>query len=335
MSPRRTLLAAVVLLTLAGAGTLCAAPSPPRALLIISTDCKANHDSRDAFFASKAPLLVPRSRRTFDIAAVDWSPGARCTGLPVDRIFRMPMTYKYPGVYRLANELWPGMLDAYDLFLLLDDDTDFVGGAAAADALFALHRAANWTISQPTLTATSVANHRQFLVRPNVLAHGAVGRRMSFIEQQAPVFTRAALQRYLPLFRNVTHAWGLDVYWSWDSATRHLAPGDWEAGRGEIAAAVDAIVVSHYKKISAANAPYREGGIEGANMDMAKLLNRLTGKTGQELTDFIAGVFTQWGHPDVELFVPGAEEILAKVPGWRNPSAAVSADVGNVPLGAD
>ncbi|KAI9026703.1 hypothetical protein DFJ74DRAFT_661698 [Hyaloraphidium curvatum] len=280
--------AALLLAALAAASVLvllAASSDPPpagrRRIAFISTDCDSDASK---FAAAKPWLLAPN--RTFDVALVDFGNSSACApmlGNGADTVFSRPDSFKFDALYSvLAAErsrarksgLAPRFA-RYAHFLLCDADVDFLG--RNLETLFDLADTLDLYLSQAALTQGSHVGHKALRQDPSVLARGGAGPRSGFVEIMCPLLSRRALETYLPDFEGQRTGWGLDVVWSWDVA-RQLRHGDWESGRGELMAVLDAAPMEHVRPMADGNAIYaRTGGIGAAFDAMDRLVRNRTG----------------------------------------------------------
>lgn len=118
----------------------------------------------------------------------------------------------------------------YRYYLVLDDDLDFAPGDISR--LFALCEHHRTFLCQPALRWGSHLNHHVTLWNP-----ACVLRRTSFVEVQAPCFSRAAAERLQETFGLSKSTWGMDYAWA-----------SLLAGQGRIAV-IDAVRMDHTKPV--------------------------------------------------------------------------------------
>ena len=176
-----------------------------------------------------------------------------------------PRTYKWPAMYAFFTSPTGRLaLLSYDYFLLSDDDVDFENGPGGVVRLLRACAAAEMHLCQPGLSARSAIN---FNATAAVDRGGGVGgvdaaaggeriRLAGFVEQMSPVFSREALMQFLPYFRDVTHAWGIDMLWS-----------DASARLGRRVGVVDSVAIDHLRPAGVSNLYARVGGIDKARAD--------------------------------------------------------------------
>lgn len=215
-----------------GAGGAAAAGSAPptphhRGSVWVSTDC-----AEGAALLARLPYLAPPPPPApplpYAVYLVDFSPTHACAALAarVDGVFHAPGAPKWQGAFDVLRTRCPALLDRHEAFMFADDDVRFPGGPAAVGDLFAAAAAANLTIAQAALTRDSRVSHECTVAQPRPAGTGAGagvagGSRtihlragVGVAELMAPVFTRAALGRWLPAFDGTSTAWGLDFLWS-------------------------------------------------------------------------------------------------------------------------
>ena len=114
-----------------------------------------------------------------------------------------------------ASDFW----DRYETVMLADDDMEPVG--CTVETMFDLFDKTGARIAQPALTADS-SSISHAITRQETDCRW---RETNFVEMGIPIFTRAALLEYLPVFDATVSGWGVDLYWSMKEvdAGRHLA----------------------------------------------------------------------------------------------------------------
>jgi hypothetical protein len=112
-------------------------------------------------------------------------------------------------------DFWRG----YESVMLADDDMEPIG--CTVEDVFELFEKTGTRIAQPSLTSDS--SHISHAITRQEPAY--TWRETNFVEMAIPIFTRAALLEYLPLFDGNVSGWGVDFYWSMKEvdAGRHLA----------------------------------------------------------------------------------------------------------------
>lgn len=215
-----------------------------------------------------------RQADNYAVFILDYSTDRHCNAvveqnaLAVDGVFSVPRAFKFPGIHSaLMNN--PSLLASFEVFAFIDDDLEFVDGAAGLRDAFLYFTAANLTIGQASLQTGSVA---PLWCTRHVPGKHQVRLGVGTVETMMPMFTAAALQRWLPEFARTRSAWGMDSLISWAVAR--------SGGRLGV---IDAVQVQHFKKVSGSNLLYRRvGGLKRAHAEMAGYARRL-GMTRKQL----------------------------------------------------
>ncbi|KAI9021380.1 hypothetical protein DFJ74DRAFT_707334 [Hyaloraphidium curvatum] len=277
-------------------------PTGRHRILFLSTDCDGDASK---FLASKAYFLAPN--RTFDVAVVDFSEGNVCAPLlaaGADRVFHRPQSFKYDALHSVLASAGPGgggggvdpAFARHSRFLLCDADIDFPGGSPAVDLLFDLSERLDLFISQASLSNRSEAPHAALRRSAETFRRGGVGRRAGIVEIMCPLFSRRALEAYLPDFRGQKTGWGMDILWAWGIQSK-LRYGDWEGLRGELMAVVDAVEMEHLRPVSDKNMLYeRTGGQKAAFFSMGPMLKNRTGMELHQALYFLDRVRERTGN---------------------------------------
>lgn len=125
----------------------------------------------------------------------------------------------------------PGLIEAYDYHLLIDDD--IATDSAAISQLFLMTARHGLEISQPALTPDSYFSHLHTLQAASFQL-----RYTNFVEVMAPCLSRAAVRRILPLMPQTPTGDGLDYVW-----------GRLEADNRHRCAIIDAVPMRHTRPI--------------------------------------------------------------------------------------
>lgn len=162
----------------------------------------------------------------------------------------------------------------YESIMLADDDMQPVG--CTVEEMFELFERSGVRIAQPALTANS-SHISHAITRQET---GCRWRETNFVEMGIPIFTRAALLEYLPVFDGTVSGWGVDFYWSMKEvdADRHLA-------------ILDATPVRHGRAIGAGG--YYEGLQVDPGQEMREFLER-HGLWARMADGFRQEVFARW-----------------------------------------
>jgi hypothetical protein len=112
---------------------------------------------------------------------------------------------KWNGIYAFF-EAHPELLQRYDYFWLPDDD--IAASSEKINRIFEMMATHEFELVQPSLTSGSFLSH---LITLNNSSF--VYRRASFVELMVPVFSRAMLQKVLPLFEFTRSGFGMDYVW--------------------------------------------------------------------------------------------------------------------------
>jgi hypothetical protein len=112
---------------------------------------------------------------------------------------------KFRPLYDLIQSHWP-LIEEYDYIWLLEDDLDCK--CRDINRLFEVCRRERLDVAQPALTHDSYFSHPITLYSPFFRL-----RYTSFVEIMAPCFSRRALSKLLPTFRETVSGWGLDDVW--------------------------------------------------------------------------------------------------------------------------
>jgi len=97
------------------------------------------------------------------------------------------------------------VLDQYDRFLLLDDDIRFSG--ASISKLFDIHKKFYLSIAQPAFTARSKISYLINLSHPRFFL-----RYTNFVEENAPLFTKQALYKFMESYDPILPGYGIDLW---------------------------------------------------------------------------------------------------------------------------
>ena len=158
--------------------------------------------------------------RHFDVAINNWSAAGKTWDTAgVDHAFGEDLE-KLEGAARLLGRR---MLD-YQAVALLDDDVEI--SLPALDNLFAAGCALGLSIWQAALTRDSTWSYRVTRQQDRSLV-----RLTDIVEIMMPVFSRAALERFLPTFSENQSGWGLDFLWAERLGHQGLAVFDRFAAR--------------------------------------------------------------------------------------------------------
>jgi hypothetical protein len=227
------------------------------------------------------------------------TPAAHRTLLHKPKTFKFPGIHWY----FTATEAGRQALLDYDYFLLSDDDVNYralhaeeVAGRPEPDAVeepsrlhrvFEAQRLCGASIAQPSLSERSASNFaitktvsypvpaEEDVLDDSVTAAGddPTGgggglvpvrfRAVRLVEQMAPFFSREALQRFLPYFEGLTHAWGIDALWS-DQSDRLQKP----------LAIFDSLRIDHMRPSGVSGLYKRVGGIEKAREEQQNYKRR-------------------------------------------------------------
>ncbi len=112
--------------------------------------------------------------------------------------------YKMDMAYRYLNDR-PELIDAYEYFFLVDDDIRMT--AEAVNSLFAVMRQYRLRIAQPSLSM-SYATYAVTLHDPTCLL-----RYTDFVEMMMPCFSREALLKVMPTFKERARWCGIEFHW--------------------------------------------------------------------------------------------------------------------------
>ena len=112
--------------------------------------------------------------------------------------------YKMDMAYRYLNNR-PELIDAYEYFFLVDDDIRMT--AEAVNSLFAVMRQYRLRIAQPSLSM-SYATYAVTLHDPTCLL-----RYTDFVEMMMPCFSREALLKVMPTFKERARWCGIEFHW--------------------------------------------------------------------------------------------------------------------------
>lgn len=193
--------------------------SPPRRFLVVtSTSC-------EDIAPPKSWITSPHA--AYDVVVFDYSVANTCrkwiTPTSQVRLLHRPRTFKWPAVHAFfgGTEAGAAALLQYDYFLITDDDVDFHDDGYGVTRLLDICARAGLHICQPALSERSAANfditrvtqHEGATELAQRHAKDAYVRLSGFVEQMAPGFSREALMQFLPYFRGLTHAWGIDALW--------------------------------------------------------------------------------------------------------------------------
>lgn len=268
-----------------GSGGGASAPLGRRFAAFVAGSC-GNETAASLTSLSAKRWINDAAGRAYGVFVLDHSLGHACRQLvdsgviPADAVFHVPRTYKWQGVFDVLALRCSGLVTTFDRFIFLEDDLDFVDGAVGLTRAFLFSIAANLTIGQPTLTADSVISHSITRRRPPpgelvVTSNSGIVRiDAGFVEVMMPIFTQAAVQRWLPEFDGTTTVWGLDDLWG------HVVRRE-----GGMLGLIDAVAVQHIKKQNPNGEQYaRVGGFRGASRDTAMYAGRL----GLSVQDFKA-----------------------------------------------
>ena len=191
----------------------------PRRLVMSSSSCED--------IVPPKPWLAdtPSTERYYDVVLFDYSANNTCAQYVSPsrslRLIHMPRAYKWPAVYAyFGTPEGRAALARYDAYFISDDDVDFHGDAAAVARLFDICDTADLYVCQPALSPRSAENFDITSYAPHEASEAdeaasatAYVRLTGFVEQMSPLFTREALLHFMPYFRGMTHAWGIDALW--------------------------------------------------------------------------------------------------------------------------
>ncbi len=152
----------------------------------------------------------------------------------------------------------PGLLEAYDYHLLIDDD--IATDCETLNRLFLLTEQHRLEISQPALTPDSHFSHMLTLHAPSFLL-----RYSNFIEVMAPCLSRAALQRVLPWAAQTPTGDGMDFVWC-----------RLEADNRNRCAIIDAVPVRHTRAVG----QFLKARVEATGLDPLAIRDALPARFG-------------------------------------------------------
>lgn len=249
--------------------------------------------------------LLQSPTRTYDTAVLDWTdsgiPG--CNASAADVSVRLPGSFKFDAVHTLLTTLHPELLSEHEFVGFFDSDVSFES-PSDVDRLFSLTAQLGVSVSQASVGEASLTAHAVPRHSPTTLEHGAVGRRVYFVECMAPVLARGALEAVLPRFRGATHGWGIDFLWSWPAVR----------DSGYRAAVFDALQMSHVVPVSNSGPLYsRIGGTGVALRELGHLAARELNVTVGQAWRVMNGLFRGLDPPVTELLYVGASEATARL----------------------
>jgi hypothetical protein len=132
------------------------------------------------------------------------------SGADVLRVLLPAGTSKFAGTKMLRET---GKLLGYERYMLADDDVLPVG--CTWRSIFEAFAWSRYEVGQPAATRDSFVAER-FTFQEDLTRY----RTTNFVDGTCPIFTRAALERYLPIFDGTKTGMGLEEVWSWrESAT--------------------------------------------------------------------------------------------------------------------
>jgi hypothetical protein len=209
----------------------------------------------------------------YDVVLFDYSVNHSCKSFVAANayttVLHMPKAFKWQAVHDfLLTPQGQRALNRYDAFLISDDDVDFP--EPQPDLVFRtidLCFRSGFYICQASLSSKSAIN---FAITEQVPQSGfhnvtAAIRHTKFVEQMAPIFTRLALNQFLPYFNNLTHAWGIDALWS-----------DYSTRLNQRVGVLDSIAMDHMRPSGISSLYKRVGGLEQARADQRAFRNRFS-----------------------------------------------------------
>jgi hypothetical protein len=122
---------------------------------------------------------------------------------------------KFELLHQLLHSEWSGLAEQYERIWIPDDDV--AGDLATANRLFRIAAEQRLEVCQPAIDRGDMS-FQTLRAEPGYLL-----RYSRFVEIMCPLFTRAALQKVLPLFVANRSAWGIDWVWSTWFGERELA----------------------------------------------------------------------------------------------------------------
>lgn len=140
------------------------------------------------------------SDRLFDVALNDWTGVGE--GLDQADYAFAERGHKWPCI---ATNL-PKLHRKYDLYAFFDFDIEIT--TRALNRLFLIGEALGLDLFQAGLGERSYCSHRSLFVKDRSLV-----RPVNFVEIMMPVFSRRALDRCAPTFRESESGYGLDFLW--------------------------------------------------------------------------------------------------------------------------
>lgn len=145
------------------------------------------------------------SNRSFDIITLVYDDQFADHESHADYSFRQNGTKTQLLAWFFENH--PEIWQQYEYFWLADDDLAIE--PEQVNELFAMVEKWRMPVSQPSLTSDSPHSHEITLHRKPFLF-----REVSFVEVMCPMFSKAAIEKVIPYFKESESAWGVDEIWS-------------------------------------------------------------------------------------------------------------------------
>jgi hypothetical protein len=152
------------------------------------------------------------AHRIFDVAVNDWTGSGEGAESAEWR-------------FAVAGQKWPGIVQnlprisaKYEFYGFFDDDLSI--STSDINRLFEIGRRWRLELFQASLDPQSLHISHEFLARRDLVD---APRAVPFVENQMPIFSRAALTACRPTFSLSQSGWGLDVLWAMTLAGRRMA----------------------------------------------------------------------------------------------------------------